>query len=85
MILATKKFSPHVFRACEAAEHRDLAYMRERIGDRSLEERFGGGMHGLVGREVVVEGLERGEEAGLLLRARGEASNCAIVRFPAPN
>ena len=34
------------FRAGEAAKHRDLTYMGERIGDRSLEERFGGGVQG---------------------------------------
>lgn len=41
--------------------------MRERIGDRSLKKRFSGSVEGLIRREVVVEGLERGKETSFLL------------------
>lgn len=53
--------------AAEAAHHGELADVGEGICDRTLEEHFGGGMERSVGGEVVIEGAERGEEAGFLL------------------
>jgi hypothetical protein len=46
-----------------AAHHRNLANMREGVGDGALEEWLGGSVHRLVRCEVVVEGLESSEEA----------------------
>lgn len=46
-----------------AAHHRNLPNMRKGVGDRALEEWLGGGVHRLIGCEVVVEGLESSEEA----------------------
>lgn len=53
--------------ATQAAHHGELAGVGEGICDRALEERFGGGLKRSTGGEVVVEGTERREEAGLLL------------------
>src|SRR5438034_142671 len=49
-------------RAGEAAEHRELAAVRDRIGDRALEELLLVAREGSVGREKVVEFLRGGEE-----------------------
>ena len=63
-----------IFAACrtvgETAEHRNLADVRECVGDRPLKETFRFNMQRLTRREVVVEGLERVEKASHLLRPR---------------
>lgn len=49
--------------AGEAAEHRQLADVSQRIGDGALEEFFYGGVERLFGGKVVIEGFKGGEEA----------------------
>src|SRR5205814_5435753 len=48
--------------ACQAAKHRDLTDVRERVGDRSLKEPFGGACEPGV-REMPVQPRESSGEA----------------------
>ncbi len=50
-------------RASETPEHGDLADMIQRVGDRTLEEAFGGTVERLGRGQVIVEFLQSGEEA----------------------
>jgi len=49
--------------AGHAAKHGELADVVQGVGDRPLEEFFGGGVERLISGEIVVELLEGGEEA----------------------
>ena len=56
------------WRASQAAKHRELAGMGERVGNRALHQALNGRMDGIGRCEVRVECGEGGEEALLLLR-----------------
>src|SRR5262249_62252332 len=49
-------------RAREAAKHRELADVRQRIGDRALKDLLGRRGEWRVRREIVVEPLDRGKK-----------------------
>ena len=50
-------------RARQAAQHRDLAYVRERIGYRALEKLLSGLMQRIAGRQVGIECFKSREQA----------------------
>src|SRR5436305_2045460 len=52
--------------AGEATQHRELARVRERVGNGALKEPFEGCPEWRIAGEIVVERLERAEEAGAI-------------------
>jgi len=56
------------WRTGQTALHGELAYVRKRIRDRPLKQRFGGRVKGSIRGEVGIEVLEGSEETGLLFR-----------------